>query len=80
MAAAEPYYGVRGNTMPADSRERGIALIEQVIDQLSSISARAMSGPIADDDPNVVYTACGEMQLALQEAITLLEAYPARRT
>ncbi len=65
--------------MPAESRERGLALIEQVIDQLSAISARAMSGS-APDDPSDVYTACGEMQLTLQEAITLLEAYPDRST
>jgi hypothetical protein len=58
-----------------ESRDRGIALIEQVIDQLSSISARAMSANTADD-PSDVYTACGEMQLTLQEAIALLEADP----
>lgn len=59
----------------SEDRDRGIALIEQVIDQLSSISARAMSGTTADD-PSDIYTACGEMQLTLQEAIALLQPEP----
>ncbi len=60
--------------VPDDSRRRGVALIEEVIDELSSISARAMSGP-TDEDPSAVYTACGEMQLKLQQAIGLLQAF-----
>jgi hypothetical protein len=63
--------------MPQGDRERGIALIEQAIDQLSAISARAMSSTVLED-PSDVYTVCGEIQLMLQEAITLLQAYPAR--
>jgi hypothetical protein len=63
--------------IPQESREQGIALIEQVIDRLSSISARAMSGDVPDD-PSDIYTACGEMQVTLQEAILLLQAYPTR--
>jgi hypothetical protein len=58
------------------SREQGIALIEQVIDRLSSISARAMSD--VQEDPSEVYNACGEMQLVLQQAILLLQAHPSR--
>lgn len=58
-----------------DSRRRGIALIEEVIDELSSISARSLSDA-ADNDPVGVYTACGNMQLKLQQAMALLEAFP----
>jgi hypothetical protein len=64
--------------IPDDSRSRGIALIEEVLDELSSISARAMSGT-TDEDPSAVYTACGDMQIKLQEAIELLQAFPVDR-
>ncbi len=64
------------NTMEprTDSRRQGIALIEEVIDELSSISARAMGGSV-DEDPSAVYNACGDMQLKLQQAIELLQAF-----
>ena len=62
--------------VPPDSRRRGIALIEEVIDELSSISARAMSAS-ENEEASAVYTACGDMQMKLQQAITLLQAFTA---
>jgi hypothetical protein len=54
-----------------DGRTRGFELIDRVIDQLSAISAGAMSG--AETDLNDLYTACGEMQMMLQQAMALLQ-------